>query len=463
MKKRIPLVLLSIAISLFFSCKKDQSQTTVKSSVAIIAQDSTSGGLTTSLDVSTNAFGDQFTNITAANLVSFNAGNVVFNQNFVSSSTLAHNGLGPLFNNISCVSCHNQNGRGAPPLTGELFHTLVFRLSIPGTDAHGGPLAAPGFGLQLQDQAINSIAPEGQMGISFTEQPGQFADGEVFSLRNPHYKVLNPYTPLPQNLLISARVAPSIFGLGLLESVPQQEIQTLSQQELANNDGVHGRPNLVWDYVLQKRVLGRYGWKANQTSVIQQTADALNQDIGITSSYFPNESSMGQQQAIPAHAAEISDADLSTLTKYIETLAPPARRHQADVQIRLGFTLFTQSKCNSCHALTLTTGTLTGIPELSNQTIRPYTDMLLHNMGPGLADQRPDFDAQGADWRTAPLWGIGLNMIVNGNTFFLHDGRARSLTEAILWHDGEAANSKATFIAMSKTNRTALIAFLNSL
>lgn len=461
MNKPIVLIILAGCMIGIISCNKSQSLTKVVPVLA--AQDSTSGGLTTSLDISTNAFGDQFTNITPANLISFNAGNLVFNQNFDSSASHSHNGLGPVFNNISCVSCHNQNGRGAPPVAGELFHTLVFRISIPGTDAHGGPLPVPGFGLQLQDQAIAGSIAEGQMGITYTEQPGQFADGEAFSLRNPHYRVVNPYITLPQNLLISARMAPSIFGLGLLESVPQQQIQTLSQQELANNDGVHGKPNLVWDDLLQKKVLGRYGWKANQTSVIQQTADALNGDIGITSSYFPNESSSGQKQAIPAHAPEISDADLNSLTKYVETLAPPARRSQANVQVRLGYTLFVQSKCNSCHALTLTTGTLAGIPELSNQTIRPYTDMLLHNMGPGLADQRPDFDAQGADWRTAPLWGIGLNQIVNGNTFFLHDGRARSLTEAILWHDGEAAGSKATFIAMSKLNRTAILTFLNSL
>lgn len=425
--------------------------------------DATSGGLTTVTDITTNAFGDPFANITAGNLVRFNSGNSFFNKIFTAVPGSDSSGLGPIFNNVSCVGCHNQNGRGKPPVTTEKFHSFVFKLSIPGADTHGGPLPVPGFGVQLQDQAIGGSQAEGQMSISYTEQPGSFADGEVYSLRRPNFRIVNPYIPVPAGILISARVSPSIFGLGLLESVPAQQILDLSRQEAANNDGVHGKPNMVWDDAQQKKVLGRFGWKANQSTLLQQTADALNQDMGITSTYYLTESSAGQSQAITTHNQEISDLNLNNLTLYVQALAPPARRNISNTQIQAGYTLFIQSKCNSCHALTLQTGTIAGIPELSNQKIRPFTDMLIHNMGPGLNDNRQDFDAQGGDWRTAPLWGIGLTQIVNGNTFYLHDGRARNLTEAILWHDGEAATSKASFVAMTKANRTAVLAFLNNL
>lgn len=448
---------------LLFGCQKSQQNTVIATAIKTELTDSKSGGLTTVTDSGTNAYSDPFENITSVNKVHFNSGNLIFNQVFVNRPGTDSSGVGPVFNNVSCVSCHVQNGRGNPLLAPNGFNTLVLRLSIPGTDVHGGPLPVPGFGLQLQDRAIAGVPAEGQISISYAEQPGNFADGEVYSLRRPRYTILNPYTALPQGVLISPRMATVIFGLGLLESIPEDEIQALARQEAANSDGVHGRPNMVWDVAQQKKVTGRYGWKANETSVLQQTARALSDDIGITSSYFPVESSDGQSQAVPVHGPEISDLNLNNLSLYIETLAPPARRNQSATQVQLGYTLFIQAKCSSCHATSMLTGTLPGLPELSNQTIRPYTDMLLHNMGPGLNDGRPDFDAQGGDWRTSPLWGLGLNRVTNGNTFYLHDGRARNLTEAILWHDGEAANSRAAFVAMTRADRTALLAFLNNL
>lgn len=471
MRIRLPNIVLFSFFALV-SCQKTAIVTTPTAVVtpvpAVVPNatdlaDATSGGVTTTTDATTNAFGDSFTNITAGNLVRFKSGNVFFNKTFTSVPGSDSSGLGPIFNNVSCVGCHNQNGRGKPPVTTETFHSLVFKLSIIGTDSHGGPLAAPGFGVQLQDQAIGNSKAEGQMSINYTEQPGSFPDGETYSLRRPNVHIVNPYIPVPAGILISARIAPSIFGLGLLESVPAQQITDLARSEASNTDGVHGKPNMVWDEATQTKVLGRFGWKANQSTLLQQTADALNQDMGITSSYFLTESSAGQSQAIPVHGSEISDASLNNLTLYVQALAPPARRNFSNAQVQAGYTLFIQAKCNSCHALTLQTGTIAGIPELSNQKIRPFTDMLIHNMGPGLNDNRPDFDAQGGDWRTAPLWGIGLNQIVNNNTFYLHDGRARNLTEAILWHDGEAATSKANYVAMTKANRTAVLTFLNNL
>lgn len=453
---------------LFTSCQKETTiSAAAAAQLALIAKnaliDSTAGGITSSLDSSNQAYFKPFANITATDLTTFTAGATLFNTSFVAGPAASSSGLGPIFNNISCVSCHVNNGSGQPPISTTAFNSMVFRLSVPGTDAHGGPLAAPGFGLQLEDQAIAGVQAEGTMQILYTEKPGSFPDGENYSLRSPRNSIVNPYIPLPAGLLISARIAPSNIGLGLLQAVSQQTIINLSQTEAANANGIHGKPNMVWDASLQATVLGRFGWKANEPSILQQAADALNGDIGITSSYFPVESSFGQSQAPATHASEISDASLNALAAFVSTLAPPVRRNSTNAQVIRGSVLFAQAQCSSCHVVRLQTGTLAGVSEASNLTIRPYTDLLLHNMGAGLVDNRPDFAAKGGDWRTAPLWGIGLRQLVSGHAFYLHDGRARNLTEAILWHGGEAAVSVTAYTAMVKTDRTAMLAFLNSL
>jgi CxxC motif-containing protein (DUF1111 family) len=345
---------------------------------------------------------------------------------------------------------------------------LLVRLSIPGTDAHGGPLNEPSYGGQLNNRAIQNVKPEGDVLISFTDVPGTYADGTSYTLRQPNYQFINlNYGSLAGNLQFSPRLAQQIPGLGLLESVPEQTILGFADPDDANGDGISGRPNYVWDFTHQHTMLGRFGWKANQPSLKQQTSAAFQGDMGITTSVFPEEDLTDTQKELYGDlpnggSPEISNQNLDNIVFYLQTLAVPARRNWKNETVIQGKKLFTQANCSGCHIPKMQTVTGNGATS-SNQTIRPYTDLLLHDMGEDLADHRPDFLATGTEWRTPPLWGIGLVQKVNGQTFLLHDGRARSMEEAILWHGGEAEKSKNAFKNMSKTDRDALIQFLQSL
>ena len=228
---------------------------------------------------------------------------------------------------------------------------------------------------------------------------------------------------------------------------------------------ISGKPNYVWDPVNNKIALGRFGWKAGAPSVLVQSAGAYNEDMGITNPVKPVESSYGQSNGVP-ELSDTTDIDMKTLedvTFYSLTIGVPAGRNFDDPQVVKGRKIFEKINCTACHTPSFTTGTLAGIPEVSGQTIYPYTDMLLHDMGDGLADNRPEFEADGKEWKTRPLWGLGLTSVTSGHTFLLHDGRARSITEAILWHDGEAKDSKDDFKELSKQDREALLEFLNAL
>ena len=258
-----------------------------------------------------------------------------------------------------------------------------------------------------------------------------------------------------------------MIGLGLLETIPELNITKNADPEDINGDGVSGRINIVWDIQQKKRSLGRFGWKAGQPNVRQQTAAAFNGDLGITSTLFPaqpcSKSQNNCQSASHGEQPEISNQLLKFVTFYAKTLAVPARRSIESPEVKRGKYLFAHAGCAACHTPHFRTGEDNDFPELSRQYIAPYSDLLLHDMGEGLADNRPEFEATGTEWRTPPLWAIGLVQAVNGHTFFLHDGRARNLTEAILWHGGEAENSKDRFKAMNKKDREAVIKFLNSL
>lgn len=345
---------------------------------------------------------------------------------------------------------------------------MLIRLSIPGMDVHGGPLGDPNYGRQFGGSGIPGIPGEGDVTINYLDVVGYFDDGEKYVLRKPEYQFDNlSYGNLSSSILFSPRVAQQMPGLGLLEAVDEETLLSLADELDDNKDGISGRPNYVWDYVNNKVSLGRFGWKANQPSLKQQTAGAFLGDIGITSSLFPEENLSGSQtqySSLPnGGSPEVSDDLLNNVIYYSSTLAVPGRRNFKDPAVLKGKHLFTQINCSGCHTPKLKTGYFSSIPELSNQTIRPYTDLLLHDMGPGLADGRPDYLATGSEWRTPPLWGIGMIQTINNHTFFLHDGRARNLTEAILWHGGEAEKSKNAFKALSKSDREALIKFLESL
>ncbi|HEX2750180.1 MAG TPA: di-heme oxidoredictase family protein, partial [Verrucomicrobiales bacterium] len=398
----------------------------------------------------------------------------LFNENWVAApgSAKARDGLGPLFHARSCSSCHELDGRGQPPAPGEVMTSLLLRLSIPGTSEHGGPLPDPVYGGQLAPRALPGLLPEAVVTMEEKEVAGTFPDGTSYVLKQPVYSVQkwNYGAPSP-GLMLSPRVAPAVFGLGLLEAVPEDRILRLADPDDADGDGISGRANEVWNPETGSMMLGRFGWKANTATLRQQSADAALNDMGLTSPLAATENhTVLEPQA--AHypsggekgGPEITAPMLNQIVVYVKTLAPPARRSALDLSVRAGQRLFHSIGCAACHRATLSTGTGPEIlPELAGQNIHPYTDLLLHDMGPGLADGRPDFAASGSEWRTTPLWGLGLQMTVNGHDRLLHDGRARGIGEAILWHGGEAQPSRDAWMALTKEDREKVVKFLQSL
>lgn len=423
-----------------------------------------SGGSQTVFDEGSGAFSHMFTGMDAVREALHEEGDAAFETPFVTAPAPLHGGLGPVYNNVSCVNCHIADGRGKPPGPNETLQSMLFRISVPGTDPHGGPNPVPGFGGQLQQRAVFGRQPEADVLITYSSSSGFYADGSPYQLRVPNYFLQNAYQPLPSNIMLSPRVAPAVFGLGLLEAIPEATILSYADVSDADGDGISGKPNYVWDAVAGQLTLGRFGWKCGAPNLLQQTAGAYNEDMGVTNYVFNVESSFGQLQFDGLNdESEVADSLLYSVAFYMRTLAVPARRNLNDPQVKKGKALFAAAKCSSCHVPMMRTQVDVTAPERSNQVIFPYTDLLLHDMGAGLADNRPDFDASGQEWRTPALWGIGLTQAVNGHHYFLHDGRAESLEEAILWHGGEGENSKNAFVAMSAADRAALIAFLQSL
>jgi CxxC motif-containing protein (DUF1111 family) len=382
-------------------------------------------------------------------------------------------GLGPVYNRAACRECHDRNGRGGLPAeTSERRKAILVRISIPGESPHGGPNPVPGYGDQLQERAIPGVPPEGQSVFRYEEIPGSFADGTPFSLRKPKVAFANlAYGDLPADVLSSARVAPPVIGLGLLQAIPEANLRALADPDDSNGDGISGRVNMAWDAKAEKLTPGRFGWKANVPTVRQQNAGAALGDMGITSSINPQNLCEDVQQACIAMAEstlatagspEMADEILDALEVYALLVSPPRQRNADDPAVQRGEQLFRGIGCSGCHMPTQVSGD-SDIAALANQVFHPFSDLLVHDMGEGLADNRPDFGASGREWRTQPLWGIGLTKDVITFESFLHDGRARTLSEAILWHGGEAAGPREVFRNLSEVQRDNLIAFLKSL
>jgi CxxC motif-containing protein (DUF1111 family) len=426
------------------------------------------GAEATVSDTSANAFASPVPKQSHADRRAFVVGNSFFNRNWVTApaSTSGRDGLGPTFNAMSCSSCHLKDGRGQPPTRASVPELgLLLRLSVDGPDGSQQPV--PRYGGQLQDRAINGVPAEGSIRITHTPLRGRYADGTPYELAAPHYAIADrAYGPLPSDVRMSPRVAPSVFGVGLLEAVPERTIVARSDPGDADGDGVSGRVNRVGSERSGGTALGRFGWKANVPTVEQQNAGAFNGDIGITSPIFPAENCSGGQKACRAATdggePEIDQRKLDRVTRYVRTLAVPARRRVGASDTSAGERTFSAIGCSACHLPELRTAS-SDVPALADQDIRPYTDLLLHDMGPALADDRPDGLASGSEWRTAPLWGIGLVKTVNKHTRFLHDGRARNVEEAILWHGGEAQAAADRFRKLPRSEREQLIAFLESL
>ncbi len=437
--------------------------------------------------VNRDAFSNPMANLSFEQEQRFKLGNGIFKKLWVSSpsSTRASDGLGPLFNARACQRCHLKDGRGHPPASNEIDAVSMFlRLSIPPqTEEQRRALAEkrllripePVYGGQLQNFALPAIPAEGRMVIDYEEEPVELADGRVVSLRRPHYSVADPgYGPLHPEVQLSPRIAPQMIGLGMVEDIHPGDILAWADPDDADGDGISGRPSWVLDPESGAPVLGRFGWKASTPNLRAQAADAFAGDIGIstplanrpwgdcTPAQTPcREAPTGEQEDLGV--SEAPDPLLDLVAFYSGNLAVPMRRAVDDPQVLEGKRIFYQSGCAACHRPKFVTRRDTEQEQHAFQLIWPYSDFLLHDMGEGLADGRPVGDASGSEWRTAPLWGIGLTEEVSGHSFFLHDGRARSLLEAILWHGGEAQAARDAVVSLTEEEREALLAFLRSL
>ena len=447
------------------------------------------GGETTVFATGRNAFSFPAANLPDDERTRFVIGNSFFRRNWVEApaSTKARDGLGPHFIARSCGGCHVQDGRGEPP---EIFNrlgeikdptvALLIRLSIPGKGAHGAPQHEPTYGDQFNNAAITGVKPEGRVTLRYDTVAGQFADGTPYQLLKPAYGFADlGYGPMHRDVMVSPRIAPQIIGVGLLEAIAEADILANAADQAAAPGPIKGVPNTVWDAPSARMMLGRFGWKANVASIAHQTGGAFQGDMGITSHHFAQETCTPWQKdclAAPSgksagaqgqQGVEIDDKTFNDVVFYQATLAPPARRNINDAEVLRGQALFAQAQCAACHRPGYVTkeGPFPQLTSkaLNGQRIAPYTDLLLHDMGERLADHRPDFGANGRQWKTPALWGTGLIKDVNGHTRLLHDGRARGVLEAVLWHGGEAEEAKDKVLQMKKTDRDALVKFVESL
>ncbi len=415
----------------------------------------------------------------------FLIGNGLFRKDWVSSpsSTQASDGLGPLFNARSCQGCHIKDGRGVVPEADEPAVSLFLRLSVPPRSRterrqlknHEIPvIPEPTYGGQLQNFAVPGLPAEGRMTIEWTDVPVQLKGDETVVLRKPTYGIADlGYGPMHKNVMLSPRLASPMLGLGLLAAIHEDDI--LANAHRKNDpDGVRGKPNYVRDEQTGQVVLGRFGWKAGQPNVHQQGAHAFSGDMGLSTPLLPNhygDCTAAQKKcyemphgAQPQFGAEEVPGNLMDFVAfYSSNLAVPARRDVDDAQVLAGKQQFFDARCQTCHVPKFVTRRDAEQPELRFQLIWPYTDLLLHDMGEGLADHRPEGDASGREWRTPPLWGIGLSKTVNPRASFLHDGRARTVLEAILWHGGEAQAARDRVVEMTPQQRADLIRFVESL
>ena len=389
----------------------------------------------------------------------FFKGQALFRDNWVvaPSSTSSRDGLGPLFNARACIDCHEGDGRGVPPSEGGPLRSLVLRMSVPGEDTIGAPLPEPTYGEQFQPFGVPGVPGEGEVHVHYETETGSYADGEPYELRRPVLDISDLADgPFDEHARLSLRIPRRLVGLGLLEAIPETELAALS-----------GVPNEVPEATSGAPRLGRIGWKATQPSVRQQAAKAFHVDLGMTTSLYTqqpcSEAQLACQEAASGGSPEVLDVLLDNVAAYSATLGVPAPRNLDDPQRQRGKEVFAELGCVRCHVPTHVTGEHPTIAGLSGQTIWPYTDLRLHEMGDDLDDGRPVFEADGPLWRTPPLWGIGLVETVNGHLFLLHDGRARGFAEAILWHGGEAASARDGFVEATKDDRTALVVFLESL
>lgn len=394
----------------------------------------------------------------------FERGQAMFEQRWaVFPSFLGAWGLGPTFVGDRCGACHINAGRGLPPKDAdEAPLGLVIRLSVPGVEPGAPPRPHPHYGEQIQNQGLR----EAEVFVDWQERSITYPDGDTESLRRPvlRWEALH-FGPLGDDTMVSLRVAPALAGLGLLEAVPSSTLERMAAQQRAS--GLDGRLNLMPGASAQTRTPGRFGWKASQPDLPRQIAAAFAEDLGVTSSLLPERNcppvQAECQRPHPGREPELLDRELEDLVSWARMLAVPQPRHRDAQAAAHGSALFEKAGCAACHVPELQTGDMPALPSLSRRTLRAYTDLLLHDMGEGLADGRPDHSAGARDWRTPALWGLGLAVTVSGRMALLHDGRARSVSEAILWHGGAATAAREAFRNLPRAEREALVRFVDAL
>lgn len=415
------------------------------------------------------AFAQPMAGLTDTERAHFFRGRALVRQSWVAAPSKDDqvDGLGPLYNRLACISCHPRNGRGRPPeAAGERMLSMLVRLSVPGQDGHGGPRPHPAYGGQLNEEGVPGVPGEGRAELRWHELDAIVTgDGERLPLRRPEIVFSDlAYGPI-DGALTSPRVGQQMVGLGLLDAVPESALRRLANE--AKPDGVRGRVNRVWNPETGRLEAGRFGYKSNMPTLRVQAAGAFLGDMGITSPAFPTENCTAAQtacrQAPSGGKPELTRQQLEDVEFYLAHLALPERRNASDAKVLRGEARFVEIGCGACHRPELKTAAQTRFPRLAGQLIRPYTDLLIHDMGEGLADHRPDNRAGGREWRTAPLWGLGRSLAVSETVRYLHDGRARSLAEAIIWHGGEAKPARERYVRLPKEEREALEAFLDSL
>ena len=439
------LFLAAVAIALLLSIGMNNSPQS--------SSDYQAGGATTFHNRSSHSFGQPAPGLNAQEMDFHAAGDVTFDAVFVTAPAPVHPGLGPIFNNSSCVGCHIKNGRGMPQLGQALIRTSLPNASGPRVETEG-VVPDPVIGTQLQDSAVYGEQPEAEVALAWQEISGEYPDGTEYKLRTPQITLsaIDSNSPISPELLTSLRIPPPVFGVGLLEAIPEKTLKALADPEDKNGDGISGRTNRVWNFEKEQMDVGRFGHKANSANLLSQTATAYAHDMGIANPLLPNDDG----------TIEIDADTVEASAFYTQTLAVPARTQVNDPVVQKGEKLFASANCAACHLTAIETGSAS-VEALANQKIQPYTDLLLHDMGEALADNRPDFEATGQEWRTTPLWGLGLTQTVLPYSGYLHDGRARTVEEAILWHGGEAESAKQVFMSLGKEGRQAMLKFLNSL
>lgn len=413
------------------------------------------GGGTTTSNVGVGAFTARAANLRLERRGEFEAGLQFFQLTWVVAPGRADiDGLGPTFNATSCPECHVRNGRGD-------VGTILVRIGL-------GPnnVPEPTYGRQLQPLGIGGVPGEGTPIRTELDEAHLLADGTTTTLVRPSYAITNlAFGPFGSDVRLSPRIAPQLVGQGLLEAIDDAAILVREDPDDADGDGISGRAR--WDTDGPTPRVGRFGWKAAHASVEGQAADAFSEDLGITSSRAPKANCPAPQTACAAApnggTPELDASRLTAAAAYLRLLGVPPRRGGDARDVLQGKALFHGAGCAACHRPSFQTAASTLEPELASQTIWPYSDLLLHDLGEGLSDHRTEGAAGEREWRTPTLWGLGLVPIVNGARHLLHDGRARSVEEAILWHDGEAKASRVAFEKLAPDARARLVAFVESL